>query len=273
MKKSYNIIFPVALSMCFAPMARAQEADTTEAADSLRGQVKLAFRTSDASDILGGVSTIDITELNEKSYTTGSLDNMQGLVTGYNGQLWDMGDVVVLVDGVPRDASNIVPQEIESITFLKGAQAVVLYGSIASKGAVLINTKRGVQSNLQVSVRGTATLNVPKSYTKYLGSAEYMTLYNEARANDGLAPAFSAEDIYRYGSGINPWRYPDINFFSEDYVKSHYMKYEGQAEFRGGGKYAQYFAMVGLNHTNSIMNFGEGKRTARRVCMLVAIST
>lgn len=260
MKKSYNIIFPVALSMCFAPMARAQEADTTEAADSLSGQVKLAFRTSDASDILGGVSTIDITELNEKSYTTGSLDNMQGLVTGYNGQLWDMGDVVVLVDGVPRDASNIVPQEIESITFLKGAQAVVLYGSIASKGAVLINTKRGVQSNLQVSVRGTATLNVPKSYTKYLGSAEYMTLYNEARANDGLAPAFSAEDIYRYGSGENPWRYPDINFFSEDYVKSHYMKYEGQAEFRGGGKYAQYFAMVGLNHTNSIMNFGEGKK-------------
>lgn len=53
--------------MCFAPMARAQEADTTEAADSLRGQVKLAFRTSDASDILGGVSTIDITELNEKA--------------------------------------------------------------------------------------------------------------------------------------------------------------------------------------------------------------
>lgn len=260
MKKSYNIIFPVVLSMCLAPAAYAQEADVAEAADSLSGKVKLAFRTSDASDVLGGVSTINVEELQKKSYTTGSLDNMQGLVTGYNGQLWDMGDVLVLVDGVPRAANNIVPQEIESISFLKGAQAVVLYGSIASKGAILINTKRGAQTGLQVSVRGTATLNVPKSYTKYLGSAEYMTLYNEARANDGLAPAFSQEDIYRYASKSNPWRYPDINFFSEDYVKSHYMKYEGQAEFRGGGKYAQFFAMVGLNHTNSIMNFGEGKK-------------
>ena len=72
-------------------------------------------------------------DLQKKSYTTYSLANMQSLVAGYNGQLWNMGDALVLVDGVPRDADNIIPTEIETISFLKGAQAVVLYGSAASR--------------------------------------------------------------------------------------------------------------------------------------------
>lgn len=249
----------MAMSLCLAPAAYSQDAETAAKADSLKGKVQLAFRTGDEADVLGGVSTVNVADFEKKSYSTYSLANMQSIVTGYDGQLWNMGDALVLVDGVPRDADNILPQEIESISFLKGAQAVVLYGSMGSKGVILITTKRGNANGLQVSVRGTATLFVPKSYTKYLGSAEYMTLYNEARANDGLAAAFTPEDIYRYASGTNPWRYPDINFFSDDYVKSHYMKYEGQAEFRGGGKFAQFYALVGINHTNSMMNFGEGK--------------
>lgn len=259
MKKTYNIIFPVALSLCLAPSAYSAETLAAETPDSLKGKVQLAFRTGDEADVLGGVSTINVAELEKKSYSTYSLANMQSLVTGYNGELWNMGTALVLVDGVPRDADNILPQEIESISFLKGAQAVVLYGSMASKGAILITTKRGTADGLKVNVRGMATLYVPKSYTKYLGAAQYMTLYNEARVNDGLAPAFTDEDIYNYASGANPWRYPDVNFFSDDYVRSHYMKYEGQAEFRGGGKFAQFYALVGINHTNSLLNFGEGK--------------
>lgn len=61
--------------------------------------------------------------------------------------LWGMdGDnagYLVLVDGVPRDADNVMPSEIAQISFLKGAQAVVLYGSKAAKGAIVITTKRG----------------------------------------------------------------------------------------------------------------------------------
>ena len=265
MKKAYNIIYPVALmaAMSFAPGAYAQDDETVEAGDSLKGKVYLAFRTGDEADILGGVSTVNVAELNKKSYTDYSLANMQALTTGYNGQLWDMGDALVLIDGVPRDANNILPQEIESISFLKGAQAVVLYGSTASKGVILITTKRGRTEGLQVSVRGDIALNVPKRYQKYLGAAEYMTLYNEAFANDNPNAAklpFSQEDIYNYASGRNPYRYPDINFYSDDYLKKNWMKYEGQAEFQGGGKFAKFYAMIGLYHTDDLLNFGEGKK-------------
>ncbi len=261
MKKSTNIILPVAAVLAFGQLGSVYAQDTTPAlaADTLAGKVNVAFRTADFEEVLGGVSSINVAELDKKSFMTYSLENMSSLVTGYDGQLWGMGDCLVLVDGVPRDADNILPQEIETITFLKGAQAVVLYGSTAAKGAILITTKRGRTTGLQVNVRGDFGLYVPKSYPKYVGAAEYMTLYNEARANDGLNAAFSAEDIYHYASGQNPWRYPDINFYSDDYLKKNWQRYEGQAQFMGGGEFAKFYAMLDLYHTTSIINFGEGK--------------
>lgn len=42
---------------------------------------------------------------------------------------------LVLVDGIPRDATSILPVEIEQVS-LKGVAAVALYGSRAAKGVV-----------------------------------------------------------------------------------------------------------------------------------------
>ena len=223
-------------------------------------KVNVAFRTVEDMNLLGGVSAVNVEKLAEKDYTTYSLSEMQALVGGYNGQLWNQGEALVLVDGVPRDANNVLPSEIAQITFMKSAQAVVLYGSRGAHGVILITTKRGNEQGLQVSVRGNAQLFVPKSYPKYLGSAEYATLYNEALANDGITtPAFTQEDIYNYSAKTNPFRYPDINFFSEDYLKKNYMRYDATAEFRGGGKFAKYYANVGLYNNTDLIKFGEGK--------------
>ncbi|MDE6650486.1 MAG: SusC/RagA family TonB-linked outer membrane protein [Muribaculaceae bacterium] len=265
MKHLNNIIYPFAAAVLMtAPGAFAQDAeDHVIPADSLPQGIQLAFRTADGGDILGGVSAVNVAELDKKSFTDYSLSNMSALTTGYNGQLWGMGDALVLVDGVPRDANNILPQEIESISFLKGAQAVVLYGSTAAKGVILITTKRGNTNGLQISVRGNASMYVPKRYQKYLGAAEYMTLFNEARANDGLDPSFSDMDIYNYGSHNNLSRYPDINFFSDDYLKKNWMKYEGQAEFKGGAKFAQFYCLVDVYHVGDVINFGEGKHNGQ----------
>ena len=89
--------------------------------------VNVAFRKVAKEDIMGGVSTVNIAELMEKNYNTYSLDNMQGYVSGFNGAgMWGQTGQLVLIDGVPREANNVKPDEIESITFLKGAQALVL---------------------------------------------------------------------------------------------------------------------------------------------------
>ena len=222
--------------------------------------VDVGFRTFHKQDLMGAVSSVNVSELTKKNYMTYSLDYMQSMVGGYNGGLWNQGEALVLIDGVPRDAGNLSPEEVESITFLKSAQAVVLYGSRAAKGAILINTKRGKTDGLQVKVGGSANIYVPKRYPKYLGSAQYMTLYNEALRNDGYEPVYSQEDIYHYANHDNDYRYPEINFFSSDYVKKTYQRYNADAEFQGGGKFAHFYTYVGFYNIGDLIKFGEGKK-------------
>ena len=238
-------------------LALSAAASAQTVADTAR--VNIAFGTKEKSELIGGVSVVDVADLTKKNYNTYSLDAMQAYAGGYTGQLWNMGDALVLVDGVPREATNVVPSEIEQITFLKSASAVALYGSRAAKGAILITTKRGHSNGLNISVRGNASLFTPKEYPAYLGAAQYMSLYNEALANDGRNPVYSDEDIYNYASGRNPYRYPDLSFFSKDYVRKNYMRYDATAEFEGGGKFAHFYTNIGFYHAGDLMNFGEGK--------------
>ena len=253
-----HIIKNMALGAALLPVAAVAQTEK-EYTDSVASQVNVAFRTVNEADLMGGVSTVNMIEQAKKDYTTYSLDGMDALVGGYNGQLWNQGEALVLVDGVPRDASNVLPTEIEQITFLKAASAVVLYGSRAAKGVILITTKHGRNDGLNVSVRGNASLYVPKSYPKYLGSAAYMELYNEALQNDDKAAVYSEDDIYHYASNENPYRYPNINFFDSQYIKKTYQRYDGTAEFSGGGRLAHFYANIGLSNVGSLMNFGEGK--------------
>ena len=242
------------LAICAAVPVSAQET----AEDSTL--VNVAFHKVAKQDIMGGVSTVNVRELTEKNYNTYSLDNMQGYVSGYNGAgMWGYTDQLVLIDGVPREANNVKPDEIESITFLKGAQAVVLYGSKAAKGAILITTKRGkVNNGLSVNVRANTGWAVAKSYPEYLGSAEYMYLYNEARANDGIStPLYSAETIAKYASGANPYRYPDVEFYSSEFIKKSYNRTDVTAEIEGGNDRAKFYANVSYYRQGDFLKVGE----------------
>ncbi|MBQ3631463.1 MAG: SusC/RagA family TonB-linked outer membrane protein, partial [Prevotella sp.] len=66
----------------------ADEADTTVVA---KKKVHVAFRDKDPDHLLGGISYVDMEELQKKDYTMGSLDDMYALVGGWNGNnLWGM---------------------------------------------------------------------------------------------------------------------------------------------------------------------------------------
>ena len=265
--KSYKSKLLLAGLVVLAPVgvdAKAAVEQATDTAGAEKEMVQVPYRKVAKKDILGGVSVVDVADLMKKNYNTYSLDNMQGYVGGFNGNsLWGMDSnnagYLVMVDGVPRDATNVMPSEIDQITFLKGAQAVVLYGSKAAKGAVLITTKRGKNDGLKVEVRANTGLHVAKSFPEYLSSAEYMTLYNEARANDGLTPLYSAADIYNHGSGLNPYRYPNIDYYSSDYIRKMYSRHEATAEISGGGERAHFYSNINYYRSGDYFKFGEAK--------------
>jgi TonB-linked SusC/RagA family outer membrane protein len=224
-------------------------------ADSLQ-KVQVAFRSLDRSDLLGGVSVIDMKAMSEKAYTNYSLSLVDNVVGGFNGNIWGNSEYLVMVDGMVRDANNVLPHEIDQITLLKGASAVVLYGPRAAKGVISITTKRGKVGDLRFNVNANTGFYTPKSYPKYLGSAEYMSLYNEARVNDGLAANYSQEAIYNHASGLNPYRYPDFDMYSSDYLKKTYNRSEAVAEISGGNEKVKYYTSTGYYRESSLLKVG-----------------
>ena len=270
MKRMKTNIFLLAL-MAGSPLAA--NAQTTNGGDTVQAKknVHVAFREKDADHLLGGVAYVDMEELQKKDYTTGSLDDLYALVGGWNGNsLWGMDNdrldnndnsnmPLVIIDGVKRPSNNVLPSEIEQVTFLKGAQAVVLYGSKAAKGAILITTKRGKVDGLQVQVNANTGFHVAKEFPEYIGSAEYMTLYNEARANDGLEPRYSQQDIYNHASGVNPYRYPNVNYYSDEYVRKVCNRSDVTAEIQGGGQRAHFYTNINYYRSEDLLNFGNAK--------------
>ena len=270
MKDIKTNIFLLAL-LAASPLA--VNAQTADAADTItaKKKVHVAFRDKDADQLLGGISYIDMEELQKKNHTKTSLEDMYGLIGGWNGHnLWGMdndrldtnddGDLpLVIIDGVKRPSNNVLPSEIEQITFLKSAQAVVLYGAKAAKGAILITTKRSKVDGLQITANANTGWHVAKAFPEYLGSAEYMTLYNEASMNDGYVPRYSQQDIYNHASGINPYRYPNINYYSDEYVRKAYNRSEGTLEVEGGGTRAHYYTNINYYRFEDLLNFGPAK--------------
>ena len=270
MKDIKTNIFLLAL-LAVSPLT--VNAQTADSADTImaKKKVHVAFREKDEDQLLGGISYIDMEELQKKNHTTTSLEDMYGLIGGWNGHnLWGMDNdrldtnddsnlPLVIIDGVKRPSNNVLTSEIEQITFLKGAQAVVLYGAKAAKGAILITTKRGKVDGLQITANANTGWHVAKAFPDYLGSAEYMTLYNEACVNDGLAPKYSQQDIYNHASGVNPYRYPNINYYSDEYVRRTYNRSEGTLEIQGGGTRAHFYTNINYYRIEDLLNFGPAK--------------
>lgn len=252
MKRKYLYIGCTALAMSLLNMATMQ---AQENKDSL---VNVAFGTVAEEDLTHAVSTVHTSELLKKVNSNNSLVGLESLVGGYTGNVWGQS-ALVLVDGVPRSASNVRASEVESITVLKDAAAVVLYGSRAAKGVILITTKRGKEEPMRIDVRGNAGINVPKSYPKYLDADCYMTLYNEACRNDGIAERYDASTIYNTAAGTNPYRYPNIDFYSDDYLRKAYYNADVTGEVTGGNDRTHYYMNFGMNYNNDLVKWGEAK--------------
>lgn len=84
--------------------------------------------------------------------------------------------------------SAINPDDIESISVLKGGPAAALYGSQASNGVILITTKKGViQQGVGIELNSNFTVGGPSMYPEFQ--------YEYGQGLDGIKPRTQAEAI------------------------------------------------------------------------------
>jgi TonB-linked SusC/RagA family outer membrane protein len=243
-------------------------------------KVDLGFRKTNERDVVGFVQDLNINEIYNYDHNIWARDVLAGRVLGMQGgdRIRGIGrgigidyltgnsysgTPVVVVDGLPRDVP-LRMSEVESITVLKDVNSAVLYGSDAINGVISITTKRGEAFKKVAEFTANYGMSTPLELPEYLNSADYMTYYNQARANDNLSEQFSAETIQNYKSG-NKYRYPDVDYYSNEYLRSFKNYFDLNGAFSGGNDVAKYYANLGWNSAGSILNFGEGSKARNNI--------
>lgn len=176
-------------------------------------------------------------------------DSPSYTVRGFNTFSNTDRSALVLVDGFEASIDNLSVYEIESISILKDASAAALYGMRAANGVILVTTKRGAEHPLEVNVNAQAGVNFASHRPAYLDAYNYALLYNEARANDGLAPFYDKTALEAYLSGSNPYLYPNVNWY-DIMVGNTSLQQNYDISMRGGNQTLMYFVLLNLSDNN-----------------------
>ncbi|WP_397364533.1 SusC/RagA family TonB-linked outer membrane protein [Olleya sp. R77988] len=223
-------------------------------------EINMGVATKYRRNIVGAVSSINTQDRLTYDNTQYVRDYINGLQLGVRGSdnIRGIGNVVFVIDGViGRDPNILNMEEVEQITVLKDANSVALYGSQGKNGVIVINTKRGKANKKEVNVNIRSGFRLPTALPNYLSSAAYMTLFNEARNNDGLDNFYDNETILNTLSGSNKFKYPDVDLYSREYVQSFVNFTNIITEFSGGNDKNQYYVNMGFNREDAWVDINE----------------
>jgi TonB-linked SusC/RagA family outer membrane protein len=226
-------------------------------------EIKMGVATKYRRNIVGAISSINTKDRLTYDNTQVVRDYINGLMLGVRGSdnirgIGGVGDAVFVIDGViGRDPNILNMEEIEQITVLRDANSVALYGSQGRNGVIVINTKRGKANKKEINVNIRTGIRAPISLPNYLGSAAYMTLFNEARNNDGLDNFYDPALIQEFRTSSNKFKYPDVDLYSKEFVQRFINFTNVITEFSGGNDKNQYYVNLGWNSEEAWVDINE----------------
>ena len=165
----------------------------TNPINSLSGKSAGLTITRSSSGVGGAVKVVlrgnSSTSNNDPLYVIDGIP-MQNSGNGQNGS--EVGTDIFGSQTGNRDGGDITslinPDDIESMTILKGASAAALYGSQGANGVILITTKTGKEGILKVNFNSTITLDnvtsLPKLQTEYQSVSVGETVTENGRVTD-----------------------------------------------------------------------------------------
>ncbi|MDR9458347.1 MAG: TonB-dependent receptor [Salegentibacter sp.] len=108
---------------------------------------------------------------------------------------------LVLIDGYQGDLGTLNPNDVESISILKDAQAAI-YGIAGANGVVLITTKGG-KKNMAPTIQYDSYVGMQETSRQLplLNATEYALLLNESYANNGQEIPYP--DVSELGEGTD----------------------------------------------------------------------
>lgn len=205
--------------------------DDTELLDEV---VVIGYGSVKKDDLSGSVVAIKAEEMN-KGAVTSPQELIMGKVPGLSVSQGDgapgagstirirggaslnaSNDPLIVIDGIPvsNDAApgtpnalaTINPNDIETFTVLKDASATAIYGSRASNGVIIIQTKKGTQDKIKVSYSGTFTAKDPYKRIETLDAQSFCEVM-QAQYPEGTAQSADIQRILNvYPNQSTDWQ-------------------------------------------------------------------
>ncbi len=166
----------------------------SESTNNLDEVVVVGYGTMKKKDLTGGLTVVGEEAL-KMSGSANLMDRLVGQVAGFSitsseakpgsdqsllirgtNSLSGGNSPLVVLDGIPYEGSigDIDPNIVESLTVLKDASSVAIYGSRGSNGVILIQTKKGTKSNAKVVYKGTFAVASEMQRIETMGPNEYI---------------------------------------------------------------------------------------------------
>lgn len=252
MRNKSIMIYLLLSMMCIAQNAWSQSADKCNIAvkDSIDNST-FAISTVNGDDLLKSAT------ISPANTLYGRLNGLTVLQNGgYGGTgetdpkmyIRGMGtlndnSMLVLVDGLERPLSSLVTEEIESVSVLKDAASLALYGLRGANGVLLVKTKRGEIGRSKINVSYHHTFTTPFRMPKFANAATYAEAVNEGRTNEGLSALYNEQEINAYRSGKYPTLFPDVNWVKET-LRDVGARDQVNLTASGGNEKVRYFALI-----------------------------
>lgn len=271
--KKHKILIMVFL-VCSGISAGAQETkrDTTVVTGYAAQSIDVgANRTFTRAESTASVSTVYNDEFDKraaKNISHSLYGHGLGLVTLQNGgnyagaeptfyvrgvQSLSSSSPLTLVDGIERDMSLVSPEEVESVSILKDAAAVALYGYKGTNGVILITTKRGKYESREIKFTYDHVVNFLSRKPEFADAATYAEAVNEARGYEGSSARYTPGEIKAFRTGAYPYLYPDVNWVEETFRNSG-VSNKYTMELQGGGTKFRYYTMIDLLTDKGFVN-------------------
>lgn len=168
--------------------------------------------------------------------------------------------ILLVVDGLERDNNwqalkYITPEEVESVSVLRDAAALALYGYRGVNGVVNIVAKRGKYDTREINFSYDHAFNYMTRKPELADAYTYASALNEALTNDGKQVRYSQNELNAFKNGTSPYLYPNVNWW-EEVFRDRGASDIATLSFRGGSTKMRYYTMMNLqNNRGFIKNF------------------
>ncbi|WP_179021990.1 SusC/RagA family TonB-linked outer membrane protein [Winogradskyella forsetii] len=241
---------------------------------SLSEVVVIGYGTQKKADLTGAISTVQAEEI-EKTPNGNVMQSLQGKVAGLqivsNGapgagptvrvrgvnSFSAGGGPLYVVDGVFYDSIDFLDaSQIESISVLKDASSIAIFGQKGTNGVIIVETKGGkLNSKPTFTYSGYTGYQNAQNVVKMANAEQFVTMAIESNSQADIE--FVDNAIQRYGrSRVNP-NIPDVNtdWYKEVLrvapIVSHNLGVTGGTENTTYGVNASYFAQEGILDMNN----------------------